>query len=44
VAAAQEYWQKTAQPLEKRELPARASDAQPSSPASKKKAAAAASR
>ncbi|HEX2250686.1 MAG TPA: aminotransferase class V-fold PLP-dependent enzyme [Gemmatimonadales bacterium] len=41
VAAAQEYWQRTARPLEKRELPARAPDAQPVSAVSKKAAAAA---
>jgi alanine-glyoxylate transaminase/serine-glyoxylate transaminase/serine-pyruvate transaminase len=41
VAAAQEYWQKTARPLEKRELPPRAPDAQPVSSVSKKATAAA---
>jgi hypothetical protein len=29
VAAAEEYWRSSAQPLEKRELPPRAPDAQP---------------
>jgi alanine-glyoxylate transaminase/serine-glyoxylate transaminase/serine-pyruvate transaminase len=33
VAAAEEYWRSTARPLEKRELPPRAPDAQPSAPA-----------
>jgi alanine-glyoxylate transaminase / serine-glyoxylate transaminase / serine-pyruvate transaminase len=42
VAAAQEYWRSTASPLEKRELPPRAPDAQPSAPVSKKATAAAA--
>jgi alanine-glyoxylate transaminase / serine-glyoxylate transaminase / serine-pyruvate transaminase len=41
VAAAQEYWRRTARPLDKRELPARAPDAQPVSPVSKKATAAA---
>jgi alanine-glyoxylate transaminase / serine-glyoxylate transaminase / serine-pyruvate transaminase len=36
VAAAQEYWRSTAAPLPKRELPARAPDAQPSASVSKK--------
>jgi alanine-glyoxylate transaminase/serine-glyoxylate transaminase/serine-pyruvate transaminase len=36
VAAAQEYWRSTARPLEKRDLPARAPDAQPAAPAPKK--------
>jgi alanine-glyoxylate transaminase / serine-glyoxylate transaminase / serine-pyruvate transaminase len=42
VAAAQEYWRSTAAPLPKRELPARAPDAQPSAPVSKKATAGAA--
>jgi alanine-glyoxylate transaminase/serine-glyoxylate transaminase/serine-pyruvate transaminase len=42
VAAAEEYWRSTAAPLEKRDLPARAPDAQPVEPAAR--AAAAASR
>jgi alanine-glyoxylate transaminase/serine-glyoxylate transaminase/serine-pyruvate transaminase len=42
VAAAQEYWRSTAAPLSKRELPARAPDAQPSAPVSKKATAGAA--
>jgi alanine-glyoxylate transaminase/serine-glyoxylate transaminase/serine-pyruvate transaminase len=42
VAAAQEYWRSTAAPLPERELPARAPDAQPSSPVSKKATAGAA--
>ena len=36
LAAAQEYWQSTARPLERRELPARAADAQPIPPVTKK--------
>jgi alanine-glyoxylate transaminase / serine-glyoxylate transaminase / serine-pyruvate transaminase len=36
VAAAQEYWRGTAQPLEKRELPPRSPDAQPAAPVAKK--------
>jgi alanine-glyoxylate transaminase / serine-glyoxylate transaminase / serine-pyruvate transaminase len=36
VAAAQEYWRETAKPLEKRELPPRAPDAQSAPPAAKK--------
>jgi alanine-glyoxylate transaminase / serine-glyoxylate transaminase / serine-pyruvate transaminase len=36
VAAAQEYWRSTAAPLDRRELPPRAPDAQPAPPASKK--------
>ncbi len=36
VAAAQEYWRGTAEPLEKRELPPRAPDAQPAAPVAKK--------
>jgi len=36
VAAAQEYWRSTAAPLEKRNLPPRAPDAQPAAPGSKK--------
>jgi alanine-glyoxylate transaminase/serine-glyoxylate transaminase/serine-pyruvate transaminase len=35
-AAAQEYWRSTAAPLEKRNLPPRAPEAQPSAPGSKK--------
>jgi alanine-glyoxylate transaminase/serine-glyoxylate transaminase/serine-pyruvate transaminase len=42
VAAAQEYWRSTAAPLPQRELPARAPDAQPSSPAAQKATAGAA--
>jgi alanine-glyoxylate transaminase/serine-glyoxylate transaminase/serine-pyruvate transaminase len=42
VAAAQEYWRSTASPLEKRELPPRAPDAQPVAPVSKKATAGAA--
>jgi alanine-glyoxylate transaminase/serine-glyoxylate transaminase/serine-pyruvate transaminase len=42
VAAAQEYWRSTAAPLEKRNLPPRAPDAQPASPGSKKATAGAA--
>ena len=42
VAAAQEYWRSTAAPLPRRELPPRASDAQP--PAATKKATAGAAR
>jgi alanine-glyoxylate transaminase/serine-glyoxylate transaminase/serine-pyruvate transaminase len=42
VAAAQEYWRSTARPLEKRDLPARAPDAQPAAPAPKKATAGAA--
>jgi alanine-glyoxylate transaminase/serine-glyoxylate transaminase/serine-pyruvate transaminase len=42
VAAAQEYWQSTAAPLPRRELPPRAPDTAPPSPATKKPAAAAA--
>jgi alanine-glyoxylate transaminase/serine-glyoxylate transaminase/serine-pyruvate transaminase len=45
VAAAQEYWRSTAKPLEKRELPPRAPDAQPQSAApAKEKATAGAAR
>jgi alanine-glyoxylate transaminase/serine-glyoxylate transaminase/serine-pyruvate transaminase len=44
VAAAQEYWRGTAAPLEKRQLPPRAPDAQPAPTASKKKATAGAAR
>jgi alanine-glyoxylate transaminase/serine-glyoxylate transaminase/serine-pyruvate transaminase len=44
VAAAQEYWRSTAAPLEKRNLPPRAPDAQPASPGSKEKATAGAAR
>jgi alanine-glyoxylate transaminase/serine-glyoxylate transaminase/serine-pyruvate transaminase len=36
VAAAQEYWRGTAKPLERRELPPRAPDAQPAAPVAKK--------
>jgi alanine-glyoxylate transaminase/serine-glyoxylate transaminase/serine-pyruvate transaminase len=42
VAAAQEYWRSTATPLEKRELPPRAPEAQPGSPVTKKATAGAA--
>ena len=41
VAAAEEYWRSTASPLEKRELPPRAPDAQPAEPARATAAAAA---
>lgn len=44
VAAAQEYWRSTAQPLPKRELPPRAPDAQPVPAAAKEKATAGAAR
>jgi alanine-glyoxylate transaminase/serine-glyoxylate transaminase/serine-pyruvate transaminase len=45
VAAAEEYWRSTAAPLPKRELPARAPDAQPAqAPGAKPKATAGASR
>ena len=43
VAAAEEYWRSTAKPLERRELPPRAPEAQPQ-PSAPKKATAAASR
>ena len=36
VAAAQEYWRGTAKPLDKRELPPRAPEAQPAAPVAKK--------
>ncbi len=41
VAAAEEYWRSTAAPLEKRDLPPRAPDAQPAEPAPRPAAAAA---
>ena len=41
VAAAEEYWRSTAQPLEKRDLPPRAPDAQPAAPAARPPVAAA---
>ncbi len=44
VAAAQEYWRSSAKPLEKRDLPPRAPDAQPAAPAAKEKATAGAAR
>ena len=44
VAAAQEYWRSTAAPLSKRELPPRAPETQPASPAPKGKATAGAAR
>jgi hypothetical protein len=45
VAAAQEYWRGTAKPLEKRDLPPRAPDAQPAATApAKEKATAGAAR
>jgi alanine-glyoxylate transaminase/serine-glyoxylate transaminase/serine-pyruvate transaminase len=44
VAAAQEYWRSTAAPLPKRELPPRAPETQPASPAAKGKATAGAAR
>jgi alanine-glyoxylate transaminase / serine-glyoxylate transaminase / serine-pyruvate transaminase len=40
VAAAEEYWRSTATPLEKRDLPPRAPDAQPAEPAARAAAAA----
>jgi alanine-glyoxylate transaminase/serine-glyoxylate transaminase/serine-pyruvate transaminase len=44
VAAAEEYWRGTAQPLPRRDLPPRAPDAQPTPPAPKEKATAGAGR
>ncbi len=44
VGAAEEYWRSTAAPLEKRELPPRAPDAQPAASAAKEKATAGAGR
>ena len=44
VAAAQEYWRSTAAPLSKRELPPRAPETQPGSPAAKEKATVGAAR
>jgi alanine-glyoxylate transaminase / serine-glyoxylate transaminase / serine-pyruvate transaminase len=44
VAAAQEYWRSTAAPLTKRDLPPRAPESQPVSPAAKGKATAGAAR
>ena len=44
VAAAQEYWRGTAQPLAKRDLPPRAPDAQPAAAPAKAKATAGATR
>ena len=44
VAAAQEYWRSTARPLEKRDLPPRAPDAQPAASPAKEKATAGAGR
>jgi hypothetical protein len=44
VAAAEEYWRGTAKPLDKRELPPRAPDAQPVPAAAKEKATAGAAR
>jgi alanine-glyoxylate transaminase/serine-glyoxylate transaminase/serine-pyruvate transaminase len=44
VAAAQEYWRGSAKPLEKRDLPPRAPDAQPAAAAAKGKATAGAAR
>jgi hypothetical protein len=44
VAAAQEYWRSTAKPLDKRDLPPRAPDAQPASAPAKEKATAGATR
>jgi alanine-glyoxylate transaminase/serine-glyoxylate transaminase/serine-pyruvate transaminase len=44
VAAAQEYWRSTAAPLSKRDLPPRAPETQPASPAAKGKATAGAAR
>jgi alanine-glyoxylate transaminase/serine-glyoxylate transaminase/serine-pyruvate transaminase len=44
VAAAQEYWRSSAKPLEKRDLPPRAPDAQPAPAAAKEKATAGAAR
>ncbi len=44
VAAAEEYWRGSARPLERRELPPRAPDAQPSASTTKEKATAGAGR
>jgi alanine-glyoxylate transaminase/serine-glyoxylate transaminase/serine-pyruvate transaminase len=44
VAAAQEYWRSNAKPLEKRDLPPRAPDAQPAAAPAKEKATAGAAR
>jgi alanine-glyoxylate transaminase/serine-glyoxylate transaminase/serine-pyruvate transaminase len=44
VGAAEEYWRGTAAPLDRRELPPRAPDAQPAAPAAKEKATAGAGR
>src|SRR5437868_6984497 len=44
LAAAQEYWRSTAAPLSKRELPPRAPETQPGSPAAKEKATVGAAR
>jgi alanine-glyoxylate transaminase / serine-glyoxylate transaminase / serine-pyruvate transaminase len=44
VAAAEESWRGTAKPLSKRDLPPRAPDAQPATPAAKEKATAGAAR
>jgi alanine-glyoxylate transaminase/serine-glyoxylate transaminase/serine-pyruvate transaminase len=44
VAAAEEYWRTSAKPLEKRELPPRAPDAQPAAAPAKEKATAGAAR
>jgi alanine-glyoxylate transaminase/serine-glyoxylate transaminase/serine-pyruvate transaminase len=44
VAAAEEYWRSTARPLDRRELPPRAPDAQPAGPTAKEKATAGAGR
>jgi hypothetical protein len=44
VAAAEEYWRGTARPLDRRELPPRAPDAQPAAAPAKEKATAGAAR
>jgi hypothetical protein len=44
VGAAEEYWRGTAKPLDKRELPPRAPDAESAAPAAKEKATAGAGR
>lgn len=44
VAAAEEYWRSTAKPLDKRELPPRAPEAQPAAPTAKEAATAGAGR
>jgi alanine-glyoxylate transaminase/serine-glyoxylate transaminase/serine-pyruvate transaminase len=44
VGAAEEYWRGTARPLDRRELPPRAPDAQPAAAPAKEKATAGAAR